>query len=129
MTRPVAVSPSEREWTGWEETERPRRGNVEWKTMISADLTPNNSLSAGYARIAPGEELGLHSHPQAEVYVVIAGTAHVQTDGVLQVVETGGAVFIPGGTTHGCRNHGPKELRFVYCFPESSVGDVEYRFD
>ena len=105
------------------------RGAVEWKTLLSSELTPTESLSAGIARIRPGEELAEHRHAEPEIYIVLSGIATITIDGAVHQAEPGTAVFIPGDSLHSCRNEHPGEVRFVYCFPTGSTSEVTYHFE
>lgn len=125
----VVVDERERGWDRWPDGEIGTRGNVRWKTLLSADLTPTEALTAGIARICPGEELSVHSHSQPEIYIIIEGEATVLVGDEVHHLRPGCAAFIPGGTRHGCRNEGDRDLRFAYCFPTDSAGEIEYRFD
>lgn len=49
-------------------------------------------------------------------------------DGIETSVEGGSAVFVPGGSTHGIRNTGNEELRWLYVFPTDGFGSVEYTY-
>lgn len=123
------VSERERDWIGWPDEEIRSRGGVRWKTLLSADLTPTEALTAGIARIRPGEELSPHSHSQPEIYIVLEGEATVRIGEKIHRLAPGSAAFIPGGARHGCRNLGGTDLRFAYCFPADSAGEIDYRFD
>ncbi len=107
-----------------------RSGSVCWRTLISADRTPTDSLTVGVAELEPGETRAFrpHRHAQPEVYYVLSGR------GVLRIGETdhdvrpGTAVFIPGSVPHGARNTGAERLRLLYVFPTASFAEVEYEF-
>jgi mannose-6-phosphate isomerase-like protein (cupin superfamily) len=126
--KPVIVAEDEREWEGWREEEVVERGNVQWRTLISAGLTPSTGLALGVARVPSGGHLAAHRHEQAEVYLVLDGTGVVTIDGEASPVRPGASVFIPGGAIHSVRSTGPEDLRFAYVFAADSIDDVIYVF-
>ena len=126
--RPTVVAEDEREWERWPEAEVAQRGRAEWRTLISAGVTPSEGLTLGIARIPAGEALHEHRHTQAEIYLVLEGEGVVHLAGRPHAVRAGSAVFIPGDVLHGCENAGPGELRLAYAFPADGFDDVVYRF-
>jgi quercetin dioxygenase-like cupin family protein len=106
----------------------PVRGHVGFRTLFGDGHAPTCSLTAGMADLGPGDWLGRHRHPPAEVYYIVAGTAVVYCDGQEHRVAAGSAVFIPPDVEHGIRNTGQDALRIFYVFPVDSLADVEYRF-
>jgi mannose-6-phosphate isomerase-like protein (cupin superfamily) len=111
---------------GWAEPDG--RGVVGWQTLISADKTPSEALTAGIAIFEPGGHLALHRHAPAELYFVLEGIGIVSLEGVDHPVRPGDCVYIPPMAEHGCRNPGPGRLRFLYIFPTSSFAEVTYLF-
>ncbi|KAK4621769.1 Dimethylsulfonioproprionate lyase DddW [Fulvia fulva] len=104
-------------------------GIVSWKTPLSSDLTPSDSLTAGIATCpADSGYLAHHRHEQAEMYLILKGEGLVRVDGDERRVEKGDAVFIPGNAEHGIRNVGQGDLEWFYCFAADKFGDVGYRF-
>ena len=111
---------------GWNEPEG--RGLVGWQTLLSADTTPTDSLTAGIAVLEPGGHLALHRHDPAELYFLLEGEGIVTLEGVEHRIAKGACVFIPGNAEHGIRNEGAARLRFLYAFPTDGFSNVEYRF-
>jgi mannose-6-phosphate isomerase-like protein (cupin superfamily) len=105
-------------------------GSVRWRTLISGDRTPTNSLTVGIAELEPGESRPFrpHKHAQAEVYYVLSGTGTVAVSGTSHLVRPGTTVFIPGDAEHGARNTGTEVLRLLYVFPSDSFAEIEYEF-
>lgn len=127
---PVVVREGDREWETWEDRgEVARRGLVYWKTLVSGDLTRSEGLTAGIAKIQPGEALRRHRHRQPEIYMILEGTGEVEIGSVARPVEAGDTVFIPGDTVHSCENTGASDLRFAYVFPADSFEEIEYVFE
>jgi mannose-6-phosphate isomerase-like protein (cupin superfamily) len=129
MIGPVVVDEAAREWETWPEEQLEQRGHVAWKTLISAGLTASDSLTLGIAVVRPGEPLRLHRHAQAEIYLMLDGSAVVMVDGVQQEVTAGAAVFIPGDAVHSIACAAGGEIRFAYAFAADSMDEVEYVFD
>ena len=101
---------------------------VYWKTLVSGDVTHSEALTMGIAKIPPARTLHEHRHRQAEIYLILQGTASVRIDGKTRPVRAGSAVFIPGNAVHSCENTGALDLRFAYVFPANSFEEVEYVF-
>jgi quercetin dioxygenase-like cupin family protein len=106
----------------------PRRGKLSWRTLLSAGMTPTDSLTAGVAEFEPGGALNLHRHAAAEIYFILEGEGIVSIDGHDHAVAPGSIAFIPGGAPHGVRNSGGRTLKLFYAFAKSSFGEVEYEF-
>lgn len=105
----------------------PARGTIRFRTLISAPVTPTDSLVCGVALMAPGETFALHSHPQPEVYFGLEGEGEVMIDGVAHRLAPGVALFIPGGALHGV----PvvrEPLKWFYTFAADSFDDIRYSF-
>jgi quercetin dioxygenase-like cupin family protein len=126
---PVVVRESTREWETWPEEEVRKRGRIYWKTLVSGDLTHSEALTMGIAKVPPGEALREHRHRQAEIYLLLEGTASITIDGETRPVSAGSAVFIPGNAVHSCENTGSSDLRVTYVFAADSFEEVEYVFD
>jgi mannose-6-phosphate isomerase-like protein (cupin superfamily) len=125
---PVVVHEDEREWQGWREEQITERGEVQWRTLISAGLTPSVGLTLGVARVPSGGSLAAHRHEQPEVYLVLDGTGVVTIDGSSSRVGPRASVFIPGGAVHSVQATGPTDLRFAYVFAADAFEDVTYVF-
>lgn len=127
VSQPVVVDESSCLVEDWADT---GRNGVSWRTLISADRTPTDSLTMGVAEIQPGspDELHLHRHEPAEVYYILAGTGVVSIDGVVHDVSSGSAVFVPSNAVHAVGNTGVGVLRLLYVFGVDSFDDVTYVF-
>ena len=126
---PVVVQESAREWETWPDEEVAQKGSVYWKTLVSGDLTRSEALTMGIAKIPPAEALYEHRHRQAEIYLLLEGTASVTIEGKSRTAGAGSAVFIPGNALHSCENTGASDLRVAYVFAADSFEEVEYVFD
>jgi mannose-6-phosphate isomerase-like protein (cupin superfamily) len=114
----------------FEGSETAAPGSVRWRTLISGDRTPTDSLTVGVAELEPGESrlFRPHKHAQAEVYYILSGEGTVTILGTDHRVRPGTSVFIPGGTEHGARNTGTELLRLLYVFPSNSFAEIKYEF-
>jgi mannose-6-phosphate isomerase-like protein (cupin superfamily) len=111
-------------------------GKCSWKTLISSDKTPSNSLTCGIATLPPkrenqpasaGGNLAQHRHRHAEIYIVLSGEAIVNVDMLEYPVQAGSVLFIPGNAEHAVRNTSlVDEFVWYYCFAADSYGDVRY---
>src|SRR5215212_7293908 len=126
---PVVVRESAREWETWPDHEVPKKGQIYWKTLVSADITHSGALTMGIAKGPPGEALREHRHLQAEIYLILQGRGVVRIDGKPQPVTAGSAVFIPGNAVHSCENTGATDLQFAYVFPANSFEEIEHIFE
>src|SRR5215207_791074 len=125
---PAVVEQEAREWETWPAEQVAQRGAAEWKTLISAGLTPTEGLTIGVARLPPGRSLHTHRHQQHEAYLVLDGIGVVTIDGTARTVSPGVAVFIPGNTVHSVEATGESDLRLAYVLAADSFHDVEYVF-
>ena len=105
-------------------------GQLRWRTLLSADRTPTDSLTVGIAELEPGnaEAFRPHRHAHPEVYYVLSGHGTVWIAGTEHAVRPGSTVFIPGNVTHGALNTGSELLRLLYVFPADSFDRIEYEF-
>ncbi len=113
-----------------EEWNDPVKGQVSWRTLLSADRTPTSTMTVGVAEVEPGgsDEFHPHRHADPEIYYILEGEGLVEIDGVEHAVRTGSAVFIPGNAWHSSRNTGAATLRLLYVFAVNSFHQVEYEF-
>jgi quercetin dioxygenase-like cupin family protein len=124
----VVVREADCEWESWPQEQVAQRGNVHWKTLISAGLTRSDSLTLGVARLPPGETLRAHRHEQAEAYLVLAGSGIVTIDGSAHAVGPGAGVFIAANAVHSVESTGATDLQVAYVLAADAFEDVEYVF-
>lgn len=126
-SRPFVVHESDCEVEDWSDSGR--RG-VSWRTLISADRTPTDSLTVGIAEIQPGapDELHLHRHEPAEAYYILSGTGVVSIDGEVHHIRAGSTIFVPSNAVHAVGNTGTEVVRLLYVFGVDSFDDVKYIF-
>ena len=61
----------------------------------------------------PGAVTHRHSHPEKQIYFIIAGQAAITVNGQESMLAAGGVVFIPGGVPHGFVNVGQTPLQLL----------------
>src|SRR5215210_7152084 len=127
-SEPVVVHEHDCEWQSWPQDQVAERGNVRWRTLISAGATRSESLTLGVAVLPPGETLRAHRHEQAEAYLVLDGAGIVRIDGAAHDVEPGAAVFVAGNAVHSVESTGETDLRVAYVLAADAFADVEYVF-
>jgi mannose-6-phosphate isomerase-like protein (cupin superfamily) len=65
-------------------------------------------------QIPVGGSIGEHLHdPDAEIYLVISGTAQLDSDGELSILNAGDAVFTGPAESHSVRNVGDTTLEII----------------
>jgi len=124
---PLVIHENECAFEGGDE---PAPGRVRWRTLLSSDRTPTDTLTLGVAELDRGEarDFRPHRHAQPEAYYVLAGEGVVSLAGTEHRVRPGTTVFIPGNIAHGARNTGSEVLRLLYVFPADSFGQIRYEF-
>ena len=127
-SEPLFVESDDLDWETWSGDLVAERGQVVWRTLLSADRTPSDSLTLGIAAMQPGDVLREHRHEQPELYFVVSGEGQVTVDGEARHVRAGTAIFLPGNSRHGIANTGSVELRYIYVFAADSFADVAYVF-
>lgn len=123
-TTPILVDlktlPAER----WDD---PARGTLAWRTLISGEATPTDSLVCGIAEMQPGETFALHRHAEPEVYFGIEGEGDVLIDGVTHRLAPGVALYIPSMAEHGVPV-ATEALRWFYAFARDRFDQIQYHF-
>jgi mannose-6-phosphate isomerase-like protein (cupin superfamily) len=76
--------------------------------LVLAEWTAQGSTSDKPTYQAP-----LHKHPEDEAWYVLDGTLAVRVGEDVHQVSAGGAVIVPGGTTHTFWNPRPDPARYV----------------
>lgn len=115
-------------WQSRDVYQETQLGKVRWKTLLSGDQTATAEITMGLAELPPGEQLSLHSHPQAETYYILEGEGFVMLDGARHELTAGSVVFIPGDVVHTLGATGDRLLKMVYSFPVDSFKQVEYQY-
>jgi mannose-6-phosphate isomerase-like protein (cupin superfamily) len=127
VSEPFVVDESRCAVEGWAD---PARGAVTWRTLLSADRTPTDSLTMGVAEVgevAPAD-VRLHRHAQAEAYYILSGRGVLRIEGEDYPLVPGAAAFIPGGALHAAWATGAEPLRLLYVFAADAFDEVRYEF-
>ncbi|KAF4549120.1 Hypothetical protein D9617_23g005350 [Elsinoe fawcettii] len=89
--------------------------NVYWRTLISRDRTPSDSLTVGKAVLPPmSGQLCAHRHQQAEVYHIVSGKGAVTLGDGEREVTAGDVVYIPGDERHQSQRKGRIDLDVLF---------------
>ena len=103
------------------------RGTLQWRTLISAPMTPTTGLVCGVAEMQAGEHLAAHRHEEPEVYFGLEGEGCVMIDGIAYRLAPGVAIYIPSMAEHGVPPvSGP--LRWFYTFARDGFDQITYTF-
>jgi quercetin dioxygenase-like cupin family protein len=86
-------------------------------TALASPTRGARETSVWQVEIDAGSEPTPHSLSREEVFVVLAGTAHVRVAGVDDTAHAGDAIIIPPGVTFVLRNGGDDPLRLLCCMP------------
>ena len=127
FSKPFVLNESQCEVEDWND---PIRGKVRWRTLLSSDRTPTDSLTMGVAELRADADVGfkLHRHDQAESYYILSGRGVVSISATEHALAPGDAVFIPGGALHGARCVGAEPLRLIYVFAADGFDQIRYEF-
>lgn len=89
-------------------------GEVEISKVLDDDDVEGLKLFATVT-VPPGGSIGYHQHlTESEGYYILSGVAEfIDADGKPKEVESGELCLITKGQSHGIRNIGDTELRFL----------------
>lgn len=89
------------------------------------DGAPNYAMRR--FRLDPGTEVPRHTNRVEHEQYVLSGPYVVGIEDEERVVETGDAVFVPGGAVHWYRNEGDEPVSFICVVPteEDEIEIVE----
>lgn len=121
---PTIVRTKDIELDHWDD---PVRGRVSWKTLLSADRTPSDSLVCGIACFDDAGILKEHRHPQSEMIHVLSGSGTARIDDLEYPMQPGDTIFVPGGMRHGFRSSG-KGMSLLYVFGAHDFTEIDYEF-
>jgi quercetin dioxygenase-like cupin family protein len=99
---------------------------IRWRTLLSGERTPTQSISMGTLELPPGSSLDPHHHEPMEVYFVTDGNGTLLINAEQRPVRAGDVVYIPGNHVHGVKNTGDELLRLVWVFPTDTWPEIEY---
>lgn len=119
----LLIDPREELWEDW-----PGEHRARVKLLLSAGRTESAEITLGMVTLDAGEQLPLHSHPQAETSIVLSGKGKWEVEGETTRAEASRIVFIPGNARHRIVNDGDKPLTFLFAFAANSFDDVRHVF-
>lgn len=88
---------------------------------MSDNRQPPSWLQPSALALRPGERIQPHRHDRHQLVYAAAGVLAITTPLGVWVVPSQRAVWIPAGTEHGHRAHGPTEMRLLL-FPAELAG-------
>jgi quercetin dioxygenase-like cupin family protein len=89
-------------------------------TQFTSLATPSRGsaeTSVWQVDIEPSSPPTPHSVTREEVFVVLAGTATVELDGIGGTAHAGDAIVVPAGVLFALSNGGNENLRLLVCLP------------
>lgn len=87
-------------------------------------LVQSDSLSVIQERVPPGGSETRHYHERAEqFFYVLQGSATLEVDGDIKVVQVGEGVHVKPGLAHRLSNEGTSDLHFLVVSTPPSHGD------
>lgn len=92
---------------------RVRNGLVSRWLLDSRLLGEKSPLAITWVTVEPGARQYIHNHPEAQVYVIIAGAGLMTVGDETQPVAVGDCIYIPSDAPHGIENTGNEELAYV----------------
>jgi len=98
---------------------------VRWEQYgLGADMP----FQAMWYSVPPGSETPPDQHPELELSIVVAGTAHVLTDDSVQEVRHGNAFLLDSKEAHVVQNRSEDEVLTIfsaYWYPEAAAAAAE----
>jgi mannose-6-phosphate isomerase-like protein (cupin superfamily) len=89
-------------------------GDVTLIHMLEKDDMMGKARLAARIQVPVGASVGSHTHgPDAEILIVLSGTALVDDNGTSRALSAGDIVFIGGGQAHSFSNAGDTLLEII----------------
>lgn len=124
MPVPLLIHAADRPEEHWSD---PARGEIRWRTLLTAGLMDSDTFTAGIATMGIGDRWAIHRHEQAELYFGLTGEADIEVEGKLYRLKPETLLFIPGNAFHGIPpTSGP--IRFFYAFATDDFETIKYTF-
>jgi mannose-6-phosphate isomerase-like protein (cupin superfamily) len=86
-------------------------------TTLASPSRGSARTSVWQVELPVGEQPTPHELTDEEIFVVLAGTASVEIDGVAAGAGPGDAIVVPAGVRFALANGGDTNLRLLCCFP------------
>ena len=85
-----------------------------WTALLFGEVNcGSKEISIQITHIEANGFQSLHSHPEDQCYYILEGSGIMHIDDEENIVAAGNAVFIPGKSIHGIRNHGKVQLSYL----------------
>ena len=90
------------------------KGDVTFVHMLEKEETPGKAKLVARLIIPVGGSIGDHTHdPDAEIYIIVAGKALVNDNGIDRTLDVGDAMYTPAGEHHSIENIGNTTLEVI----------------
>ena len=86
-------------------------------TSLATPSSGTTHTSIWSVEIAPGTPATPHSVTIEELFVVVAGRARVQMDGIESTANPGDVIVVPSDTVFALTNDDTEPLRLLCCLP------------
>jgi len=89
-------------------------GDVTILHMLEKEDMMGKARFAARMTLPPGASIGEHPHgPDAEIYIIVSGTAQIDDNGTVHTLGAGDAVFTGGGESHSVVNAGDEPMEII----------------
>jgi mannose-6-phosphate isomerase-like protein (cupin superfamily) len=89
------------------------RGKLTSICLLSRGDVEDDKLAVTWVDVAPGGSQIPHNHPEAQVYVIVAGLGRMLVGEEYKEVSAGELIYVPSGLMHGIENLGENILSYV----------------
>ena len=77
----------------------------------------------GHVTVYPGGSVPLHSHPQEEVYYIVAGQGSIVVDQEIRNVQAGDCIYLSPGSSHMLKNTSTENMIMMFCYAPKTVAE------
>ena len=77
----------------------------------------------GHVTVYPGGSVPLHSHPQEEVYYIVAGQGSIVVDQEIRNVQAGDCIYLSPDSSHMLKNTSTENMIMMFCYAPKTVAE------
>ena len=77
----------------------------------------------GHVTVYPGGSVPLHSHPQEEVYYIVAGQGSIVVDQEIRNVQAGDCIYLSPDSSHMLKNTSTDNMIMMFCYAPKTVAE------
>ncbi|HSP43562.1 MAG TPA: cupin domain-containing protein [Luteolibacter sp.] len=81
--------------------------------LLARGDVPGDQIAVTWVDVEPGGRQIPHSHPEVQVYIIIAGRGLMGVGDQVKQVSPGELIHVPSGKMHGIENTGEQTLSYV----------------